>query len=84
MKQPSIHRIEDFDIAIHSLLFKTHTHAELCQPEEIVYKEADVVALIKKTIELYGAPEPEGIVLKHVPSGRPNTGDGANQVKGMP
>jgi hypothetical protein len=36
-------------------LFPLHTHAELCDPEEIVYREADVINLLTSL----GLPAPK-------------------------
>lgn len=36
---------------IDKILFPIHTHADLCDPEEIVYKEKDVIELIKRLID---------------------------------
>jgi hypothetical protein len=36
-------------------LFSMHTHAELCDPEEIVYREADVINLLTSL----GLPAPK-------------------------
>lgn len=61
MNRPVITTIDDFDIAIRDMLFNAHTHGELCDPEEIVYKEQDVIAIIKKTILLYSDERPDNL-----------------------
>jgi hypothetical protein len=37
---------------IKKIMFKLHTHAELLNPEEVCYKEKDVLLIIEKAIEL--------------------------------
>jgi hypothetical protein len=45
MKQ--IKTIEDLPKDLRDKLFEMHTHAELCEPGEIVYKESDVLKIIE-------------------------------------
>lgn len=33
--------------AMGEVLFHLHTHGELCDPEEIVYREADIIRLLE-------------------------------------
>ena len=44
----SYHQSRVNDISDEEVLFKIHTHAELCNPEEIVYKQKDILELINK------------------------------------
>lgn len=51
----------EFPIEINQLLFDGHTHAELCNLEEIVYREADVLTLVRTAIRLYKEERPDSI-----------------------
>lgn len=65
-----------FPAEINELLFDKHTHAELYNLQEIVYREVDVLTLIRTAIGLYKEERPDNL--------RPDTGLGADQVKGLP
>lgn len=42
-----IKKLPDFELNYKNVVFHIHTHAELCGKEEIVYREEDVLLLVR-------------------------------------